>query len=79
MGSFQQVVMGGICLVAAFWFGSYINEQPGAQQYGKQSFADSIPTNSEISRWPPIVILGSSRKTPPRYVFGPESTRDVTT
>ncbi len=28
MGSFQQVVMGGICLVAAFWFGSYINDQP---------------------------------------------------
>ena len=28
MSSFQQVVMGGICLVAAFWFGSYINEQP---------------------------------------------------
>jgi len=32
MGSFQQVVMGGICLVAAFWFGSYINDQPAALQ-----------------------------------------------
>ncbi len=28
MSSFQQVAMGGICLVAAFWFGSYINERP---------------------------------------------------
>lgn len=38
MGSFQQVVMGGICLVAVFWFGSYINEQPAAVQTPLQRF-----------------------------------------
>lgn len=38
MGSFQQVVMGGFCLVAVFWFGAYINEQPVAMQTPLQSF-----------------------------------------
>jgi len=45
MGSFQQVVMGGICLVAAFWFGSYINEQPGAQQNLLQRFSNATVGN----------------------------------
>lgn len=31
MGSFQQITMGIICLAAAFWFGSFLQEQPAGQ------------------------------------------------
>lgn len=42
MSSFQQVVMGGICLVAAFWFGSYINEQPATPQQPIEKLSNGI-------------------------------------
>ena len=32
MGSFQQITMGIICLVAAFWFGSFLQDQPVGQR-----------------------------------------------
>ena len=28
MGSFQQICLGGICLVAAYMFGNYVNNNP---------------------------------------------------
>lgn len=31
MGSFQQITMGIICLVAAFWFGTYLQDRPAGQ------------------------------------------------
>lgn len=31
MGSLQQITMGIVCLVAAFWFGSFLQEQPAGQ------------------------------------------------
>ncbi len=42
MGSFQQIVMGGICLVAVFLFGSYINEQPTDRQHPLQGVSSSF-------------------------------------
>ena len=53
MGSFQQVVMGGICLVAVFWFGSYINEQPAATQQPLQRFSNAtVGTGTGLSQVP---------------------------
>ena len=53
MGSFQQVVMGGICLVAVFWFGSYINEQPPALQQPLQRFSNAtVGTGTGLSQVP---------------------------
>jgi len=62
MGSFQQVVMGGICLVAAFWFGSYINEQPDALQQPLQGIKNAF------------VNAGNSRfQVPPQLAEKPQS------
>ncbi len=62
MGSFQQVVMGGICLVAAFWFGSYINEQPDALQQPLQGIKNAF------------VNAGNSRfQVPPQLPEKPQS------
>ena len=41
MSSFQQVMMGGICLVAAFWFGSQIHEHPAGLQQPLQGLSNA--------------------------------------
>lgn len=52
MGSFQQVVMGGICLVAVFWFGSFINQQPAALQQPLEHLSNatvgSVTSHSQV-------------------------------
>lgn len=50
MSSFQQITMGVICLVAAFWFGSYINEQPAGQDEPLLQRADGTLVASSRSR-----------------------------
>ena len=40
MGSFQQITMGVICLVAAFWFGAYLQDRPAGQNQTAQLLPD---------------------------------------
>ena len=72
MGSFQQVVMGGICLVAVFWFGAYINEQPAALQQPLASFFEAtvgtgtgqLQPQSQLAAKPQGGLLSSFLDTP---------------
>ena len=47
MGSFQQVIMGATCLVAAFFFGSYLHNRPATNETaGEGQVASADPLES---------------------------------
>ena len=46
MGSFQQIIMGGMCLAAVFFFGSFLHNRPASNDQGQQVQAASDPLDS---------------------------------
>ena len=50
MGSFQQITMGVICLVAAFWFGAYLQDRPAGQNQTAKLLPDgTIDPNQPVA------------------------------
>ena len=79
MGSFQQVVMGGICLVAVFWFGAYINEQPAALQKPLERFSDATAgTETNRSQVPSHVAAKPQGGLLSSFFEAPAKPRSIT-
>ena len=49
MGSFQQVIMGGTCLAAVFFFGNYLHNRPASNDQGQHAQIATDPLDAIFS------------------------------